>query len=91
VQVKIDHKRLVNRVSGTGNFISMDNSRYSICGRCLIICVMNLWKSSKDMVYIIDDYASQCMECGACSQVCESDAIQFRYPTGCTGIVYEKG
>ena len=91
MKVKIDHKQLVNRVPGTGNFISVDNSKCTSCGRCLIICVMNLWKLSKNTVYIIDDYASQCMECGACSQVCESDAIEFRYPAGGTGIVYEKG
>ncbi len=89
--MKIDHKKLVKRIPGTGDFISIENEKCTLCGRCLIICVMNLWKQRDDTVYIVDDYTSQCLECGACSQVCESDAIHFRFPAGGTGIVYEQG
>ena len=89
--MKIDHKELVTRIPGTGDFIKIDNKICTLCGRCLIICVMNLWKKREDTVYIVDDYTSQCLECGACFQVCESDAIEFRFPAGGTGIVYEQG
>jgi ferredoxin-like protein FixX len=89
--MNIDHKKLVKRISGTGDFISIDNQKCNLCGRCLIICVMNLWKKRDDTVYIVDDYTSQCLECAACAQVCESDAIQFRFPAGGSGIVIEQG
>ena len=89
--MNIDHKKLTNRIPGTGDFIKIDKEKCTLCGRCLIICVMNLWKKREDTVYIVDDYASQCLECGACFQVCESDAIEFRFPAGGTGIVYEQG
>jgi len=89
--LKIDHKKLITRIPGTGNFITLDNEKCTLCGRCLIICVMNLWKKSDERVRLVDDYVSHCLECGACHQVCESGAIDFRYPAGGTGIVYTKG
>ncbi len=89
--MKIDHKQLVTRVGDTGDFITIDQSKCTACGRCLVICVMNLWKKRENSVYIVSDYKSHCIECGACAQVCESDAIQFSYPAGGTGVVYEKG
>ena len=52
---------------------------------------MNLWKKNDERVHLVDDYATHCLECGACHQVCESGAIDFRYPAGGTGIVYTKG
>ena len=91
IAMKIDHKNLQTRIPGTGDFINIDNSKCTQCDRCLVICVMNLWKKRGDTVYIVDDYTSHCLECGACAQVCESDAIEFRFPAGGTGIVIEQG
>jgi len=90
-EMKIDHKKLVKRIPGTGDFIKIDNEKCTLCDRCLIICAMNLWKKHEGTIYIVHDYASQCLECGACYQVCESDAIEFQFPAGGTGIVYEQG
>jgi ferredoxin-like protein FixX len=89
--MNIDYKKLVKRIPGTGHFISIDNEKCTHCDRCLIICVMNLWKKRDNKVYIIEDYTSYCLECGACAQVCESGAISFRFPAGGTGIVIEQG
>ncbi len=89
--MKINIDNLVQRIPNTGDFISVDNEKCTMCGRCLIICVMNLWKRKDDKAYIVEDYQSKCMECGACYQVCESDAISFRFPSGGTGIIYEQG
>jgi len=52
---------------------------------------MNLWKKKDDKVYIVEDYPTNCLECGACAQICESDAIDFRFPAGGTGLVIEQG
>ena len=28
---------------------------------------------------------------GPCYQVCDANAIEFRYPSGGTGVIFEKG
>jgi len=89
--MKIELENLTKRILGTGNFISVDSNKCNRCGRCLIICIMNLWRKKDDTIYIVDDYQSKCLECASCYQVCEAGAINFQYPVGGTGIVYEKG
>ena len=89
--MKIDVKNLTERVSGTGDFIQVDQERCIGCGRCLIICIMNLWKMKDGVAFLVDDYQSKCLECGGCYQICEADAIKFRYPAGGTGVVYKQG
>lgn len=89
--MKIDVKDLTERVPGTGDFIQVDQERCIGCGRCLIICVVNLWKMKDGVAYLVDDYQSKCLECAGCYSVCEADAIKFRYPAGGTGIVYKQG
>jgi NAD-dependent dihydropyrimidine dehydrogenase PreA subunit len=89
--MQIDHEKLIPRISGTGDFIGVDTGKCTLCGRCLVICVMSLWKRRGDTVYLADDYASKCVECAACYQVCEAGAIKFHYPAGGTGIVCKKG
>ncbi len=86
-----DLEGLTKRISGTGDFISVDNNKCNRCGRCLIICVKSLWKQKDDKIYIVEDYQSKCLECAACYQVCDAGAISFRYPAGGTGVVYEQG
>lgn len=89
--MKFELEGLIERIPGTGDFIQIDKDRCTGCGRCLIICIMNLWKMEEGIAYLVDDYQSKCLECGSCYQVCESDAIKFRYPAGGTGIIYKQG
>jgi len=89
--MKIELEGLTKRISGTGNFIMIDNNKCNKCGRCLIVCVMNLWREKEKKIYISSDYQSKCLECAACYQVCDAGAIDFRYPAGGTGIVYKQG
>ncbi len=89
--MKIELEGLTKRIPGTGNFITIDNEKCNRCGRCLVICILNLWKSRNGTIYISEDYQSKCLECGSCYQVCEPGAINFQYPAGGTGIVYERG
>lgn len=89
--MKIEVKDLTKRVSGTGDFIKVDQEKCNGCGRCLIICVMNLWKMKDGKAYLVDDYQSKCLECAGCYSLCEPDAILFRYPAGGTGVIYEQG
>jgi len=89
MNIKLDG--LTKRIPGTGDFISIDYNKCNNCERCLIICIMNLWRKKDGIIRIVDDYQSKCLECAACYQVCDSGAIQFQYPAGGTGIVIEKG
>ena len=89
--MKIEIEGLTKRIAGTGDFISVDNDKCNNCEQCLIVCIMNLWRKKDDKIYIIDDYQSKCQECAACYQVCNAGAINFQYPAGGTGVVYEKG
>ena len=82
---------LAKHVEGTGDFITVDAENCNGCGRCLVICVMNLWKKREGKIMISEEYKSKCLECAACAQVCEAGAINFRYPSGGTGVVYEQG
>ncbi len=89
--MKIDVKDLTKRIPGTGDFIKIDRARCNGCGRCIVVCVMNLWLVREGVAQLVEDYQEKCLECAACYSVCEPDAISFRYPKGGTGIVYEQG
>ena len=89
--MKIELEGLSKRIPGTGNFISLDITKCNNCERCLVICIMNLWRKKEGKIYIVDEYQSKCLECAACFQVCDAGAISFNYPSGGTGIVIEKG
>jgi ferredoxin like protein len=82
---------LIEHIPGTGDFISVDQSRCSGCGRCIIICIMNLWRIRGGVASLVEGYEKKCLECGACYQSCETDAISFHYPAGGTGIIYKNG
>ena len=45
--MKIEIQGLTKRVSGTGDFIKIDREKCNGCGRCLIICIVNLWKMER--------------------------------------------
>jgi len=89
--MNIELEGLTKRIPGTGNFISLEEEKCNNCERCLIVCIMNLWRKEKGKIYIAEEYQSKCVECAACFQICDAGAISFKYPAGGTGIVIEKG
>lgn len=89
--MRIEIEELTEHVSGTGDFILIDNSRCTKCDKCLQVCLVNLWHKKENAVYISHDYREKCLECAACYQVCEAGAISFQYPRGGTGIIYKRG
>ena len=89
--MNIELEGLTKRIPGTGNFISLEEEKCNNCERCLIVCIMNLWRKEKGKIYIAEEYRSKCVECAACFQICDAGAISFKYPAGGTGIVIEKG
>ena len=82
---------LTKHIPGTLDFISIDQNKCNRCEQCILVCVANLWRKIGNEISISEDYKEKCLECAACYQVCEADAIKFRYPPGGTGIIYEKG
>jgi ferredoxin-like protein FixX len=88
---EIDLRKKVKHVKGTGEFIRQDKARCTGCGRCVNICPMELWELKKSKAFISPDYTEKCVECGSCWLVCESNAIEFRYPEGGTGVIWEYG
>jgi ferredoxin like protein len=90
--VKIELEGLSTHIGDTGDFITFDKEKCNRCGRCLIICIVNLWKKDEDgLAYLVDNYKEKCLECAGCYQVCEAGAIDFKYPAGGTGVVFEQG
>ena len=82
---------LTNHILGTVDFIFIDQNKCNRCGQCILVCVASLWRKIDNVISISEDYKEMCLECAACYQVCEADAIEFHYPSGGTGVVYEKG
>lgn len=89
--MKIEIDGLTKHIPGTGDFISIDYSKCNKCGQCLSVCILNLWYKQGDKIKLAENYQSKCLECAACYQVCETGAIKFQYPSGGTGVIYEKG
>ena len=89
--MKIELEGLSKHLPSTIDYITIDKSKCNGCKMCAKICMVNLWKIHEGMAYLSDDYKEKCLECGSCAQVCEPEAISFRYPPGGTGIVYKHG
>jgi ferredoxin-like protein FixX len=88
---KNDLRKLVGRVGGTGDFIKHNASRCTGCMRCVKLCPMDIWGMREGKATLRPDYTKKCVECGACWMVCPTDAIEFRYPNGGTGVTWEYG
>lgn len=77
-----------------GDFITYHEQKCTGCGQCVTVCTVNLWSmSSKNggKARLSPKYKEHCMECAACYAMCESDAIDFRYPNGGAGIIIKHG
>jgi len=89
--MNIDINNLTKHVVGTKDFIKVNPDLCNNCGLCFKICVASLWGKKDGKVAIADDYKSRCLECGSCGEVCVPGAIQFSYPEGGKGVIYEHG
>ena len=89
--MKIEISNLTKHIPDTGDFISINNDKCNNCGKCILVCLVSLWRKDDNKIYLSDNYKYECLECASCYQVCETGAISFRYPRGGTGVIYEKG
>ncbi|MHA1301747.1 MAG: indolepyruvate ferredoxin oxidoreductase subunit alpha [Candidatus Helarchaeota archaeon] len=90
--LKIELEKISQRAPGDpGDFIKINPEKCVGCGKCVVICVANLWKIRGGIASIKDEYKEKCFECGGCYSVCDAGAIDFSYPAGGTGVIYLNG
>lgn len=89
----LDPRELCTWIPADAEFIHIDADRCAGCGSCVQVCVAGIWSldPGSGLATLALDYPGRCFECGACDQVCPEHAIQFRYPPGGTGVVFEQG
>ena len=73
----------------TGEFISVDEGKCSGCGDCAKFCARDVWQQDGDVFRPLR--LDQCVECGACWNVCSTDAVEFSEPRGGTGVRFSYG
>jgi MinD superfamily P-loop ATPase len=86
-----DLKKLVFREGDTGDFISLAEEKCDGCGRCKDVCSMGLWAVVDGKARLSPRYKELCLECAACWEICEAEAVDFWYPKGGTGVVIRYG
>ncbi|MCE7742066.1 MAG: 4Fe-4S ferredoxin [Candidatus Heimdallarchaeota archaeon] len=73
----------------TGEFIKVVEDNCVGCGECAKFCTAGVWEADGAIYRPIN--LKQCLECGACWNVCEYDAVIFGDPKGGTGIRFSYG
>lgn len=75
----------------TSDFLKVSIEKCTGCGKCEIICPVEIFTIKEKKAVIDPDYKKKCLECGHCWVICPQDAIDFWYPDGGTGVIYENG
>ncbi len=89
MDIKLD--QLIHKVGDPGEFIKINADKCTGCKRCVVVCPINLWYLEKGKANIRASYKQLWLECGSCWQVCDYGAIEFNFPKGGTGVVFERG
>ena len=72
-----------------GEFIRVVAEKCTACGRCAELCVRDVWQLSGDVYQPTN--LTDCVECGACWNVCPEEAVEFDEPPGGTGVRFSYG
>ncbi|MHA1799344.1 MAG: 4Fe-4S binding protein [Candidatus Helarchaeota archaeon] len=88
----VPFEEVINKLDGEqGDFIQVVPENCTACKKCLIVCPVNLWYMDGTKANVRDNYKDICLECGACWQICEFNAIKWKYPNGGTGVIFRRG
>lgn len=70
--------------------IIINNSLCKNCSdkNCLFACPAGLYTEQNGEIIV--EWAG-CLECGTCLAVCQSCALDWKYPSGGFGIIYRQG
>jgi NAD-dependent dihydropyrimidine dehydrogenase PreA subunit len=72
-----------------GEFLKVDEEKCTGCGECAKFCPRNVWvKNGKTYR---PKNLKNCVECFACWNVCEFDAVIAEEPKGGTGVRFTYG
>lgn len=83
-------KMVVDYYKGdTGEFLRVDEEKCTGCGDCAKFCTRNVWVK-KDEVYYPKNL-KDCVECFACWNICDYDAVIAEEPKGGTGVRFTYG
>lgn len=86
--MKVEMK--VNYYPGdTGNFVRVVEEKCTGCGDCAKFCAREVWEADGKIYRPI--HLKECVECGACWNVCDYDAVIFEEPKGGTGVRFSYG
>ena len=72
-----------------GEFITVVEDRCTACGRCERFCARGVWERVGAVYRPVR--IEDCVECGACWNVCREDAVVFGEPRGGTGVRFSYG
>ena len=73
----------------TGEFLKVDEDKCTGCGHCAKFCARNVWVKAGSVFR--PENLKECVECGACWNICTSDAVIFEEPAGGTGVRFTYG
>jgi ferredoxin len=73
----------------TGEFIRVDEEKCTGCGQCATFCARAVWTKDGNIYRPVN--LGDCVECGACWNVCNEDAVIFGEPRGGTGVRFAYG
>ncbi|MCE7740800.1 MAG: 4Fe-4S binding protein [Candidatus Heimdallarchaeota archaeon] len=73
----------------TGEFIKVIEDNCVGCGECAKFCTRDVWQPDGAIYRPVN--LKQCVECGACWNVCEYEAVDFSEPKGGTGVRFSYG
>jgi len=57
---------------------------------CTIVCPAGVYEWDETKRKLIVNYEN-CLECGACRIVCESQSLGWEYPKGIKGVMFKQG
>jgi len=69
------------------DFIYVIADKCSSCGLCYKFCSGGVYEYDPHTEKYVAARLNTCMECGTCYHVCPSDAIEWSYPPGGTGVI----
>jgi NAD-dependent dihydropyrimidine dehydrogenase PreA subunit len=73
----------------TGNFVRVDEDKCTGCGDCAKFCARGVWEADGEIYRPIN--LKECVECGACWNICEFNAVIYEEPKGGTGVRFSYG
>lgn len=83
-------KQVFERYPGNpGEFIQVIPEKCTGCGLCKKFCTMGVWIQEGNIFKPLN--LNNCVECGACWNICKSDAIIYQEPRGGTGVKFSLG